>query len=292
MHKNNFHSFSIYIYLQLKSIIEYSDFRKYMRDFYEERKLRHVFSWREFSKAAGFSSSSYMKVVCDGKSNLSRIGIERTGQAMGLVGFEMDYFRAMVNFGQETDETKKKAAYEEMLSIAKIHKVRIIEGDLFEFYESWRNPVLRELAPLMPGATPGELAKMCYTDVSATEIKQTLDFLTKAGFLKKNGENTYIQTETSIKGSPEATKLAIREMHREMAKIAANSLDLARTERNFSGITMGISKDSYEQIVKELDECRRKIVSIAAGDKNIDQVYRLNLQLFPLTRKARENGND
>ena len=276
----------------MKSIIEYSDFRKYMRDFYEERKLRHVFSWREFSKAAGFSSSSYMKVVCDGKSNLSRIGIERTGQAMGLVGFEMDYFRAMVNFGQETDETKKKAAYEEMLSIAKIHKVRIIEGDLFEFYESWRNPVLRELAPLMPGATPGELAKMCYTDVSATEIKQTLDFLTKAGFLKKNGENTYIQTETSIKGSPEATKLAIREMHRKMAKIAANSLDLARTERNFSGITMGISKDSYEQIVKELDECRRKIVSIAAGDKNIDQVYRLNLQLFPLTRKARENGND
>ena len=233
-----------------------------------------------------------MKVVCDGKSNLSRIGVERTGQAMGLVGFEMDYFRAMVNFGQETDEAKKKAAYEEMLEIARVHKVRVVEGDLFEFYESWRNPVLRELAPLMPGATPGELAKMCYTDVSAADIKQSLDFLVKAGFLNKTGENTYTQTETSIKGSPEATKLAIRDMHREMAKIAANSLDLARTERNFSGITMGISKDSYEQIVKELDECRRKIVSIAAGDKNIDQVYRLNLQLFPLTRKAKENGND
>ena len=164
----------------MKAIIEYSDFRQYMRDFYEERKLRHVFSWREFSKAAGFTSSSYMKVVCDGKSNLSRIGVERTGQAMGLVGFEMDYFRAMVNFGQETDEAKKKAAYEEMLEIARVHKVRVVEGDLFEFYESWRNPVLRELAPLMPGATPGELAKMCYTDVSAADIKQSLDFLVKA----------------------------------------------------------------------------------------------------------------
>lgn len=276
----------------MKAIIEYSDFRKYMRDFYEERKLRHVFSWREFSKAAGFTSSSYMKVVCDGKSNLSRIGVERTGQAMGLVGFEMDYFRAMVNFGQETDETKKKAAYEEMLSIAKIHKVRVIEGELFKFYETWKNPVLRELAPLMPGATPGEIAKKCYMDISANDVKETLDFLTKAGFIKKTGENTFVQTETSIKGSPEATKLAIRDMHREMAKIAASSLDLAKTERNFSGVTMGISKDSYEQIVKELDECRRKIISIAAGDKNIDQVYRLNLQLFPLTRKAKENGND
>jgi uncharacterized protein (TIGR02147 family) len=276
----------------MKAIIEYSDFRKYMRDFYEERKLRHVFSWREFSKAAGFTSSSYMKVVCDGKSNLSRIGVERTGQAMGLVGFEMDYFRAMVNFGQETDETKKKAAYEEMLSIAKIHKVRVIEGELFKFYETWKNPVLRELAPLMPGATPGEIAKKCYMDISANDVKETLDFLTKAGFIKKTGENTFVQTETSIKGSPEATKLAIRDMHREMAKIAASSLDLAKTERNFSGVTMGISKDSYEQIVKELDECRRKIISIAAGDKNIDQVYRLNLQLFPLTWKVKENGND
>ncbi len=276
----------------MKPIIEYSNFRQYMRDFYEERKLRHVFSWREFSKIAGFTSSSYMKVVCDGKSNLSRIGVERTGQAMGLVGFEMDYFRAMVKFGQETDEVKKKAAYKEMLSIASIHKVRIIEGELFKFYETWKNPVLRELAPLMPGATPGEIAKMCYTEISANDVKQTLDFLTKAGFIKKISENTYIQSETSITGSPEATRLAIRDMHREMAKIAANSLDLAKTERNFSGVTMGISKDSYEQIVKELDECRRKIISIAAGDKNINQVYRLNLQLFPLTRKIKENGNE
>jgi uncharacterized protein (TIGR02147 family) len=81
-------------------------------------------------------------------------------------------------------------------------------------------------------------------------------------------------------------------MHREMARIAEKSLNLAKAERNFSGITMGISKDSYEQIVKELDECRRKIVSIAAGDKNINQVYRLNLQLFPLTRNAKENNDD
>ena len=276
----------------MKPIIEYSDFRQYMRDFYEERKLRHVFSWREFSKNAGFTSSSYMKVVCDGKSNLSRIGVERTGQAMGLVGFEMDYFRAMVKFGQETDDEKKKVAYAEMLAIAKEHKVRVIEGDLFDFYESWKNPVLRELAPLMPGATPGELAKKCYPEISAYDVKQSLDFLTKAGFLKKTGENTYVQSETSIKGSPEATRLAIREMHREMAKIAEKSLNLAKAERNFSGITMGISKDSYEQIVKELDECRRKIVSIAAGDKNINQVYRLNLQLFPLTRNAKENNDD
>ncbi|MCQ2055041.1 MAG: TIGR02147 family protein [Fibrobacter sp.] len=275
----------------MKPIIEYTDFRKYMRDFYDDRKLRHAFSWREFSKIAGFSSCSYMKVVCDGKSKLSKIGVERTGQAMGLIGFEMEYFRALVKFGQEETDEKKKAAFEEMRAIAKIHKVRVINSELFDFYESWKNATIRELAPMMPGATPGELAKKCYNEISAEEVKNALAFLTKNDFLKKTGESSFEQTAKSIVGNPEATRLALRDMHREMANLAAPALELPRNQRNFTGVTMGISKDSYERIVKVLDECMRQVVAIANEDKDIDQVYRLNMQLFPLTRNAKENDD-
>ena len=274
----------------MKPIVEYTDFRMYMRDFYEDRKLRSAFSWREFSKNAGFSSPSYMKVVCDGKSKLSRIGVERTGAAMGLTGFEMDYFRAMVKFGQAETEEKKKAAYEEMLSIAKTYNVRTLEGDLFQYYDSWRNPVLRELAPIMPGATPGEMAKMCYPEVSAAEVRDSLDFLTKSGLLKRENGN-FVQSETSVKGSTDATRLALRGMHREMSKLATPALELPKEIRNFSGVTMGLSRESFGKIEKVLNECRRQVIDIAAEEKNIEQVYRLNLQLFPLTKNVKE-GND
>lgn len=275
----------------MKPITEYTDFRQLMLDYYEDRKRRSAFSWRDFSKAAGFTSSSYMKVVCDGKSKLSKIGVERTGVAMGLVGFEMEYFRALVEFGQAGTEDKKKAAYERMLSIAKVHKVRVMEGDLFEFYDSWQNPVVRELAPLMPGATPGEMAKMCYPEVSAAEVQQSLNFLTKAGLLKKAGDS-FTLAETSIKGTPDATRLALRGMHRMMSKLATPAIDLPAGERNFSGVTMGVSRESYDRIVKVLDECRRQIIAIAAEDKGIEQVYRLNLQLFPLTKSVKESKNE
>lgn len=275
----------------MKPIIEYTDFRKFMRDFYEERKRCSAFSWREFSKIAGFSSPSYMKVVCDGNSKLSRIGVERTGAAMGLAGFEMDYFRAMVKFGQAEVESKKVAAYEEMLSIAKVYKVRVLEGDLFEFYDTWRNPVLRELAPLMPGATPGELAKMCYPEVSAQEVQESLTFLTKAGLLKKT-EGKLVQSETSVKGSNDATRLAMRGMHRMMSQLATPALELPVEERNFSGVTMGLSRESYSKIENLLDEFRRKIIAVAAEEKNVEQVYRLNLQLFPLTKNVKERKNE
>ena len=275
----------------MKPIVEYTDFRLYMRDFYEERKRCSAFSWREFSKVAGFSSPSYMKVVCDGKSNLSRIGIERTGAAMGLSGFEMDYFREMVVFGQAESEDKKKEAYERMLTMAKAHKVRVLEGDLFEYYETWRNPVLRELAPIMPGATPGELAKMCYPEVSAQEVQQSLHFLTKSGLLKKDSEN-FVQSETSLRGTTDATRLAMRGMHRIMSRLATPALELPKEVRNFSGVTLGLSRDSFGKIEKVLDECRQKIIEIAAEEKNIEQVYRVNLQLFPLTKNVKEGDDE
>ena len=276
----------------MKPIIEYSNFRQYLLDYYEERKRISAFSWREFSKVAGFTSSSYMKVVCDGKSKLSKIGVERVATAIGLTGFELDYFRAMVKFGQAASEETKKAAYRDMLAIAKVHKVRVLEGDLFAYYDTWRNPMMRELAPLMPGATPGEMAKMCYTETSAQEVRESLDFLTKAGLLKKEKDGSFAQSETSVSGTPDATRLALRGMHRQMAQLATPALELPACERNFSGVTMGVSRESYDRIVRLLDECRRQIIAIAAEDKNIEQVYRLNLQLFPLTKSIKENNNE
>jgi uncharacterized protein (TIGR02147 family) len=276
----------------MKPIIEYSNFRQYLLDYYEERKRVSAFSWREFSKVAGFTSSSYMKVVCDGKSKLSKIGVERVATAIGLTGFELDYFRAMVKFGQAANEETKKAAYRDMLAIAKVHKVRVLEGDLFAYYDTWRNPMMRELAPLMPGATPGEMAKMCYTETSAQEVRESLDFLTKAGLLKKEKDGSFAQSETSVSGTPDATRLALRGMHRQMAQLATPALELPACERNFSGVTMGVSRESYDRIVRLLDECRRQIIAIAAEDKNIEQVYRLNLQLFPLTKSVKESKNE
>ena len=276
----------------MKPITDYIDYRKFMLDFYEDKKAHSVFSWREFSNLAGFSSCSYMKVVCDGKSNLSKVGVERVAQVMGLAGFEVDYFRAMVAFDQSKSDEKKNAAFEQMRSIAQRHKVRILEEKFFDYYESWRNPTLRELAPLMPGATPGELAKKCYPQISAVEVQESLKFLTDAGLLLKLKDGTYAQAETSIAGSSEATRLAIRSAHREMSKLAADSLELPVDERNITGVTMGISDETYGKIVRELDEFRHKIIALAAPDGGINQVYRLNLQFFPLTRKVKEVSHE
>lgn len=273
----------------MKPIVEYKDYRAYMTDFYEERKRTSAFTWREFAKIAGFTSPSYLKLVCDGKSSLSRVTMNRVAVAMGLVGYEVDYFEAMVNFVNAQKDDVKKEYLDKMISISVANKVRVIDEDAFEYYESWKNPVVRELAPMMPGAMPGDIAKACAQDVSAPEVRKSLNFLEKAGFLKQIEENVYEQTDKAVVGSKEALPLAIRMMHREMGRLGVESIDQFNAEeRNVTGVTLGVNREGYEEIVKELDACRKKIISIAAKCGKLDQVYRLNLQFFPLSRKVKE----
>ena len=259
-----------------------------MRDFYEERKRSSLFSWREFSKLAGFASPNFMQLVCDGKSRLSKTGVEKVADAMGLAGADRDYFFAMERFGDARSDSMKLQAFNEMQKIAKENRLRVVDAEAFKYFESWVNPVLRELAPIMPGAKPLELARQCIPVVSAAEVRHSLDFMCHAEFLKKIGEDTYVQTEKVVTGSSEAIPLALRSMNRQMSKFATEAIDEVPPEkRHITGVTFGISEETYQWLVQKLETLRQQVVAMAAKEKEYDKVYRLNLQLFPLT-KGRE----
>lgn len=273
----------------MKHILEYLDYRCYMRDFYEERKKTSAFSWREFAKLAGFVSPTYLKLVCDGKTNLSKPGVLKVAKAMGLEGFERSFFERLVQLGHAKNDAEKKKVLVEILESAKENKMHVLNADGFRFCERPVCPIVRELAPLMPGALPSEMAAKINSDVTALDVRDALQFLVKTGLLKKTGENSYEQTSKMVKVSKDALPLTVRSMNREMGRLGVLALDGENAaERNVSGLTMGVDEAAYRKIVREVDECRRKIAAIAGDCKKINQVYRLNLQLFPLTKKVAE----
>jgi hypothetical protein len=55
-------------------------------------------------------------------------------------------------------------------------------------------------------------------------------------------------------------------------------------ERYCAHSTLSMSKASYREAIKILDEAREKIVSLALQDKNVEQVYEVILQQFPLSK--------
>jgi uncharacterized protein (TIGR02147 family) len=271
----------------MKDVFEYTGYRQYIADFYAERKVKSAFTWREFARMAGFSSSVHLKYVSEGRFNLGEDAVERVAKAMGLSGNRLEYFRAMVEFDHAVTDNVKKEIFERMLSIAKQSNAKVIEGDAFRYFDSWKNPVLRELAPAMPGAKPLALAKACRPKVTAAEVSESLNFLVKANLLLKDANGNYVQTDKFVTTGPmEAAPVAIRGLHRQMGEIALDTIEgVPQNERHFSGVTLGITRNAYDKIVAELDACRRKIIEIATAEDETDEVYRLNLQFFPMTNK-------
>ena len=271
----------------MKDVLEYANYRQYIADYYADRKAKSAFTWPEFAQAAGFSSPVYLKYVSEGRFNLSDAAVERVAQAMHLADYEREYFTEMVQFDHAKKDADKKAIFKKMLSIAEAHKTKILEGDAFRFFEDWKNPVIRELAPSMPGAKPLALAHACRPEITAAEVSDTLKFLLKAGLLKKDDSGNYIQTEKSVTtGNMDVTPVAVRGMHRQMGQFALDAIEgVAQDKRHFSGITLGITHEAYEEIVQEIAECRKRIIAIATKNAATDEVYRLNMQLFPMTNK-------
>jgi uncharacterized protein (TIGR02147 family) len=275
-----------YIYTCMKPVMEYQNFRVYVRDFYTERKDRSGFTWRDFAREAGYSSPVFLKLVCDGKANLSEVGVERVAAAMGLAGVDLQYFRELVAFNQAKDGAEKKSRFAHLRRLARENNREIIGEDQYDYFESWKNPVLREMAPNMPGATPAQLASKLAFDAETAGVKKSLNLLQKTGILEKDAAGNFKQGSKAIStGNLEVASLSVREMHRQMGELAVRALDeIPVKERDISGLTMGLSEEAFQRVSMEIEAFRRRIVAIAMEDSRTDKVYRLNMQLFPLTK--------
>lgn len=272
-------------------ITDYLDYRIFLHDYYEEQKAISSFSWRFFSKLAGFSSSAYLKLVCDGKTRLSKVGAVRVAAGLKFSKIQTEYFCTLVHYCDSDNAVEKKADLKRLQDIAKNSKVRIVGSDACKYFESWWNPVLRELVTLMPGATALQISNMLYGGVTRVDVQEALDFLVEAGFLTRVSTNTYEQTDMAISGASDAIPKAIRSMHKHMAILAANMIDsLPKSERNVSGLTIAANKHTYERVVNELNICRKKIASIVTNAEDANRIYRVNLQMFPVTKEITDES--
>jgi hypothetical protein len=112
--------------------------------------------------------------------------------------------------------------------------------------------------------------------------------LSRQTWLQKDEHDNYVQTDRVVTTGPlGAAAVAIRGMHRQMGEFALEAIEgVPQDERHFSGITLGITRNAYHEIVEEIATFRKRIIEIATREKDTDEVYRLNVQFFPMTNKS------
>jgi uncharacterized protein (TIGR02147 family) len=274
----------------MKSIYHYTEYREFLKDFYEEKKTTTTFfSYRYFSQKAGFKSPNQLQLIMQGKRNLTDAALFRVAQALALSPAETEYFKDLAGFGQAKNPEEKNFYYQRILDNKKCKDIKQIEKRQYEYLSTWYHSVLRELAVIQPGPADAlALSRQTWPPLSPAQVKKSLELMEQLGLLEKNPDGTWRQTSAGVTTGPEASALAVTNYHKEMLTLAKKALtELPPKEINICGLTLGVSPETYQVIRKEVQQFQEHILHIASQDQKPEQVYQLNLQLFPLSRKEK-----
>lgn len=278
------------------SIFEYEDYRAYLRDLYEHlKKTQSCFSYRFFSARAGFRSPNILKLVIEGKRNLSPRSVEKFARALKLKKDEAEFFRALVNLNQARTVEEKGHHAEQLMRLGPFRRMHPIRKDQFEYYALWYNIPIREMLVLPTFSEDARwIAKALVPPVSPQQARRAIDLLLGLGLVKRDEEGRLVQAEAHITTGDEVTSTSVKGYHREMIQKASEAMDrFSAPERDISSVTLALSEEGFKQVKALIQQFRKELLAIAGrGERSPEAVYQINFQLFPLTRVFKAGKGD
>jgi uncharacterized protein (TIGR02147 family) len=269
----------------------YTDYRKFLKDYYGEQKRLHpYFSYRYFCQKSGISSPGLFKEIVAGKRNLTNRTVAAFIKGMGLTESDASYFRTLVRFNQTENEQEKVQILEQLRGLRRKVKQAIVPLDLYEYYTTWYFPVIRELACILEWNDDFSLlARTVTPPIKKSEAKSAIGFLLEKGFLKKSIDGKYQQTHPALTTGSEVSSLGIRAFNEIMAKKGVEAIrQFPPSKRDIRTVVAGVSNKSYGLIKEEIREFISRVVRVVDDDKASDRVYSLNIQFFPLSKISDE----
>jgi uncharacterized protein (TIGR02147 family) len=266
------------------NIYNFSDYREFLKDRYRQLKESDpLFSFRYFSKQAGFGSPNYLKLVMDGKRNLSAEAIGKFAKGLRLDNHESEYFRYMVEYNQCENVPKKKVYEAKLMYLRELFKVKTLIPELYDYYHEWYHAAIREM--IKKGKVkndPTMIAQSLVPTISEADAQASVALLVKLNFVAEGADHMLVSTETTEIDSTSAA-MAQKIYYEQMAELAAQSLYTQGPEtQDFESITLSLPQDKIGELRTKIRELIASLGGTAT--QNGDAVYQLNIQLFALTK--------
>lgn len=278
---------------------EYTDFRLYLKDVYNFRRVTEgtglrPYSYSTFSAAADIRSPNYLKLIIEGRRNLSEDMMNRFARALRLQKNEVEEFRALVRYGQATAPIDRNQFLKELADLRA--KLALASGEISESnwekmptWIGWVVYAMSEQANV--NFDPQSLAKLFRIKVNPEEIKASLKKLTDSGELARNFETGEVSKGRDLLESPQDLPVAlIRKLQAELIYLGIESLFRdSPKEREFGAMTLAMTEEEFNQVRFEIRQMRKRIQRDILAKRTAskgDRVYQMNIQLFPVTDKA------
>lgn len=272
------------------NIYEYSDYRKFLQDFYElEKSLDPTFSYRVFAAAVDIDASLLVKIL-QGKRHVSTKNIESFVQFFRYKEGKAEYFREMIAYGKaKTDDQVRK--HFETLQKMRPAACRELDEARYRYFQQWFYPMIRSALDVFDYRGENHAAALgdsCIPKLTATQVQNAVDALLQLGLAHKQNNGRIAPTEAHIKTKERWLSASISDYQKSITELAQRSIaETPKEERDISTLTMALDSTQIHKIREILADTRKSIVKVvnAMPSQICDSVYQLNFQLFPMMKK-------
>lgn len=268
------------------SVFIYMDYREYLRDWYQGTKARYPsYSLRVFAKRAGFRSHNFLKMVMQGKRNLTEQSIRKFIKGLRLTPKEADYFATLVAYNQASDSEGRQLYYEHLLQAQELSHVKKLAQEQYDYYGSWHHTAVRELVshPAFK-EDPRWIAGRLSPPITPAQAQESLDLLQKLGMVERDRSGRLRQTDKLLTTGPEVHSQKVAQYHRLIMDLAKSAIErFPRNSRDISCLTLGISQKMLPILKRRIQLFREEVMRLISTDRETDTVIQFNLQFFPLT---------
>ncbi len=270
-------------------IYGYYRYRRYLKDLTVWLKAEKKFNLRDFARRAGIKAPGYLKMVIDGKRNLTEDMVQKFCQALDITGRQKIYFEKLVAYEQTKNPDLKRAYYEDLASLRPRSPSYQLGKQQSLYFSQPHYVVIREMVALKDFKEDYKwIAKRCFPSIKPSEAKEAIETLLELGLLKRDGKGKLVQVEDFVRTQDKNTEVVeayhFHEAVLDRARYALGMLD--QKERSYYALTLPLTEELYDEIISEFYAFRDQVIEkIEKNKKGLDDVYQMNFQLFPVTKK-------
>ena len=275
----------------MKDIYEYLDYRKYLSDFFAEQRTKTpFFSFRYVEKRVGVDASNLSKII-QGKRHITDGAFKNFVLLLKLDVHQEEFFRLLVLFSRSRSASKSRDYFEQIMGFNSV-MAQQVSLDRFEYYRHWYYSAILALLYYFP-VKKNEyelMAAQLEPPILASQAQEAVELLLRLKFITINSDKQFEHTDDIITSGEQWKSIAVESFQKQTLELALRSLtEMGRNERHISTLTVTLSEDSYSRIRDITAEYRKAVLKAVAESDTTDQVYQINLQLFPLSKKRSDN---
>lgn len=240
------------------------------RTFAERCRKNSSYSLRAFSRSLGMDSST-VSAILKGKRPLTIKTAQKIVDGLNITNPVEAQALIMSTFAKEESETVPN--YSELAM------------ESAEAISSWQHFAILALLEIKDFKGQ-ERAISERLNIPFGIVSECLNRLEKLGLIKKC-DQIWQLTGKNMATPSQVPSAALRKGHRQFIEKALQSLEADPVGvRDISGITMAISKARLAEAKVMIQDFRRRLSTYMEDGKR-DAVYRLNIQLFPLSQEKK-----